>query len=89
MPTVAKRQKKTPLAPTPPTQPVARGTDRHKSPRIAFHLPQEMLDAFGRLLASYPDPKPSDSAVLRHALEKLLRERGFWPVSPADQADPS
>jgi hypothetical protein len=25
------------------------------------------------------DPKPGKSAVLRSALEKHLKERGFWP----------
>lgn len=86
MPTVAKRR--TPQTPEPtPDPPIdPRAVDRHKSPRLAFHLPQVMADAFARYLESFPDPKPSDSAVLRHALERLLREKGFWPP-PAPSQD--
>ncbi len=78
MPTVAKRRTNKPE--TPP-EPDPRARDRHKSPRLAFHVSLELLEAFTRYLESFPDPKPTDSAVLRHALEKLLREKGFLPPS--------
>ncbi len=75
------RRKAVSGTPTPP--PVY----KHKNPRLAFHLPQELLDAFARYVASLPGP-PADSAILRGFMEEGLKRAGFWPPKgkqpPAD-----
>jgi hypothetical protein len=62
-----------------------RNVNRHKQPRLAFHLPQELFDAFNSYMASLA-PQPAESAVLRHALEQYLAQAGFWPApKPSDK----
>jgi hypothetical protein len=55
-----------------------RSRDRHKQPRLAFHLPQELLDAFNDYVQSLPGP-PSESSILRGFLMTSLRSLGRWP----------
>lgn len=51
---------------------------KHKDPRLAFHLPDELLAAFNACIASLRPP-PTDSAMLRTFVEEALERRGFWP----------
>lgn len=54
----------------------------HRHPRIAFHLPESQRKA----LAAYREslrPRPSESEIVRTALEMFLKEKGFWP--PRDE----
>jgi hypothetical protein len=67
---MAKRRKDKPRA--------DKSANRHVQPRLAFHLSQELLDAFDAYITSL-EPRPAESAVLRLALEKYLTEKGFWP----------
>jgi hypothetical protein len=63
-----------------------RTSDRHKQPRLAFHLPQEMFDAFNEYVESL-EPRPNESAVLRMFLERGLRAVGRWPRAKGDDDD--
>ena len=54
------------------------GTDRHTQPRKAFHAPQDLFDAMAVYIAR-TKPQPTDAAVLRLALERLLEAEGLWP----------
>jgi hypothetical protein len=56
-----------------------RNKSRHKQPRLAFHLPQELYDAFDGYVEALR-PKPPESAVLRLALEEFLTRAGAWPL---------
>jgi hypothetical protein len=55
-----------------------RGVDRHTQPRLAFHLPKDLYDAFKGHVDSLR-PKPNESSVLRLALELYLERAGCWP----------
>ena len=60
-----------PGRPPSPTSKRALKQDRHVHPRRSFHAPQALWDA----LAAYIEqakPRPSESAVLRLALERFL-----------------
>jgi hypothetical protein len=65
-----------------------RNIDRHKQPRLAFHLPQDLYDAFERYVDSLR-PKPAEATVLRLAIEELLTQVGFWPPTPGEGTGPS
>lgn len=57
--------------------------DRHTSPKKVFYLPQELLDALRRYVASFSaqdKPEPTDSEVLRLALRQFLIREGFPPA---------
>ncbi|OWK34242.1 hypothetical protein [Fimbriiglobus ruber] len=56
----------------------SKGEDRHKQPRKAFHADPKLFQA----LDKYVDetrPQPTESSVLRDALEEYLNKRGYWP----------
>jgi hypothetical protein len=57
-----------------------RNKDRHVQPRLAFHLPQELYDAFKAHVAGLR-PQPNEAAVLRLALEEYLMSKGAWPAT--------
>lgn len=59
------------------------GVDRHRNPRKAFHAPEELFDALDHYIAE-TRPQPSESAVLRLALEQFLRSVGYW--NPENQS---
>lgn len=59
------------------------GVDRHTQPRLAFHMEQQLYDAFKEHVAGLR-PRPNESAVLRLALEQYLESVGAWP--PADES---
>jgi len=59
-------------------KPQPRDTDRHVSPRLVFHVPQSMYDAFMSYLDEL-DPKPDQAEALRTALRDFLKARGKWP----------
>ncbi len=54
------------------------GLDRHTLPRRAFHAPPELFEALAACIEA-TRPPPSESAVIRLALEEYLEKRGFWP----------
>jgi hypothetical protein len=56
----------------------SRGEDRHTMPRLAFHMPQELFDAFKAHVESL-EPRPHESEVLRVALKRYLESVGAWP----------
>jgi hypothetical protein len=56
----------------------SRGEDRHTMPRLAFHMPQELFDAFKAHVESL-EPRPHESEVLRVALRRYLESVGAWP----------
>lgn len=56
-----------------------------RPPRAVFHIPQELRDA----LTAYRDSlrlRPSESEILRTALELFLETKRFWPP-PEDDSD--
>ena len=56
--------------------------DRHVSPRVVFHLEQEVLD----LLNEHIEESPVElklSAVLRRAVKMYLESVGKWPPPTA------
>jgi Arc/MetJ-type ribon-helix-helix transcriptional regulator len=57
-----------------------RNVDRHKQPRVVFHLPQEMSDALDEYIESL-EPRPNASEVHRLALAQFLQRVGYWPRS--------
>src|SRR5262245_56702567 len=64
----------------------SRNVDRHKQARLAFHLPQDLYDAFQSHVESL-EPKPAESEVLRLALRQYLMNAGAWPP-PAPPVQP-
>ena len=68
---------------TKPGSKRSQGVDRHAQPRLAFHLPQSLHDAFKAHVEGLR-PKPNESAVLREALEQYLGRVGAWPPPAAD-----
>ncbi len=54
------------------------GGDRHTKPRKAFHAPAELFAALDRYIEE-TRPQPTDSSVLREALERYLTDKGYWP----------
>lgn len=66
-------------------KPGGRNQDRHKEPRLAFHLPQPLFDAFKAHVASL-EPEATDAAVLRLALERYLTSVGRWPPPPSPES---
>ena len=57
------------------------GVDRHTTPRLAFHLPKEMLDEFKQHVGTL-SPKPTESAVLRDALRFYLESKRRRTLPP-------
>jgi hypothetical protein len=55
-----------------------RSKDRHTAPRLVFHLPQWLFDAFRAHVDGLP-VEATDAAVLRAALEQYLRNVGALP----------
>lgn len=47
-------------------------------PRLAFHLEQELLDAFDAWRTD-TKPNPPISASIREFLREALERRGYWP----------
>lgn len=70
-------QKKPGRRPNPDSK-RSQGGSRHKTPRKVFHGPQELFDALTAYIEA-TRPQPTDSAVLRVALEEFLASKGFWP----------
>lgn len=63
----------------------SQSTNRHVSPREAFHYSTVLRDA----LAEYVNaklPRPDKSEVIRTALREYLRAEGFW-TAKHDAAD--
>jgi hypothetical protein len=56
---------------------------RFQQPRLEFHLPQPLLDAFKRYVESLW-PRPPEEDVLRRIFEQYLASVGFWHGSSAD-----
>lgn len=75
---MAKRRnpKTDPPAPDSDPEAVPAQGDRHRNPRVAFHLPQKMLDAVDRYIRDHHAGLPV-SAVLRLALGELLVRKGY------------
>ncbi len=61
-----------------PPKPESRNTDRHIQPRLAFHMPQDLFDAFKHHVET-SEPRPAEAAVLRLALQQYLERAGEWP----------
>jgi len=60
--------------------------NRHQQPRESFHLPGALREALNEYVNGM-EPAPAKSAVIRVALEKFLRDKGFWPRNPSDSDD--
>ena len=75
---VMSKDKKKPGRKPAPDSKRTLGTDRHTLPRKAFHAPAELFAALDRY-ATATRPSPTESAVMRIALEEFLEKRGFWP----------
>jgi hypothetical protein len=56
----------------------SQGIDRHTTPRVVFHMPQDLFDAFQEYMSSL-EPASTDSAVMRLALQRYLESKGYWP----------
>ena len=56
----------------------SQGVDRHTMPRVVFHAPEEMVEAFGKYVAGLR-PRSSDAAALRYILGTFLQEKGYLP----------
>ena len=61
-----------------------RHQDRHKQPRLVFHLPQDLYDVFKAHVGALR-PQPNEAAVLRLALEEYLARKGEWPPAEAGE----
>lgn len=59
----------------------SKGGDRHTKPRKAFHAGPELFEALDRYIDN-TRPMPTESAVLREALEDYLAIRGHWGNRP-------
>ncbi len=79
MATMAKKK------PKPDGQPNPRSKDRHKQPRLTFHLSDSLYGAFKEYVEGL-EPKANEASVLRLALERYLTSVGKWP--PQDQSTP-
>jgi hypothetical protein len=67
--------------PKEPDSKRSQGVERHTQPRLVFHLPQSLLDAFRAHIESI-EPKPNEAEVLRLALRRYLESVGRWPPKP-------
>jgi hypothetical protein len=56
--------------------------DRHTSPRVAFHLPEQLLAVIDR--EAEENDRTRTGEILR-ALKAYYRDRGLWPA--AGQSD--
>jgi hypothetical protein len=56
--------------------------DRHTSPRVVFHLPDELLAVIDR--EAEENDRTRTGEILR-ALKAYYRDKGLWP--PAGQSD--
>lgn len=56
-------------------------TDRHKTPKLQFHIPPDLKAALDRYIDA-TRPEPTVTAVLRLAVERFLEGEGHWPPPP-------
>lgn len=57
--------------------------DRHVSPKLQFHLPNDLRSALEDYCRK-TRPQPTLTAVLKLALEEFLERAGCWPPVETD-----